>query len=99
MFLSATERHIKSPMSFFLFYRIFWPAVGLRTGAGTIWRTHANSKLSVLTQSIAFHSAVKNPNLVFVWSVSTEHIFAKFDSDDEHELKWSDASFDSEALD
>ena len=42
---------------------------------------------------------MKNPNLVFVWSVSTEHIFAKFDSDDEHELKWSDASFDSEALD
>ena len=38
----------KKRCSFALFYRILSAAVGLRTGAGKIWRKHANSKLMIL---------------------------------------------------
>ena len=52
-----------------LFYRILSAAVGLRTGAGKIWRKHANSKLSILVLPNYF-PRWKIPNLVFVWFIN-----------------------------
>ena len=71
-----------------MFYRIFSAAVGLRTGAGKIWRKHANSKLSILVlpSVITFHD--EKFLILFLSGLSTEHVDSD-DSDNEHEIEWS----------
>ena len=68
-----------------LFYRIFSAAVGLRTGAGKIWRKHANSKLSILVLPNCFPQ--RKILILFLSGLSTEHDDSD-ESDDEHEIEW-----------
>ena len=76
-----------------LFYRFLAAAVGLRTGAGTFWRKHANSRLSILVcYLITYHRGVHgltNLNPVSL-GLSTGNGSANLDSDDE--LDWSEWS-------
>lgn len=81
-----------------LFYRFFAAAVGFRTGAGKIWRKHANSRLPILVYYLIYtcHRSAHGLKIfsLFLFGLSTGNIFANFDSDDESE--WSEKAEESE---